>query len=89
MGDAQAERLLTDMTTTIYVNASIINSNTAMGEHQPPIVVVRDDGTVARGHAVEVMGPCKFVYRPDAPLPSGARVWAETESDVIVEGASA
>ena len=33
-------------------------------------------------HEVEIEGPCKVIYRPDDPLPCGARVWIETVDKV-------
>ena len=35
-------------------------------------------------YEVSVTGPCKVVYRPDKPLSCGAKVWIETESEVIL-----
>ena len=37
------------------------------------------------GSSVEINGPCRIVYSPDKPLSCGARVWIETESEVIVK----
>ena len=34
-------------------------------------------------HEAIIDGPCRVVYSPDAPLSCGARVWIETESEVI------
>lgn len=35
---------------------------------------------------VEILGPCRVVYRPDHPLSCGARVWIETQSEVLILG---
>jgi len=36
------------------------------------------------GNEVEILGPCKIVYRPDNPLSCGAKVWIETINEVII-----
>ena len=36
-------------------------------------------------HEVEILGPSKIVYSPKKPLSCGARVWIETESEVITK----
>ena len=36
------------------------------------------------GHQVQILGECKVVYSPDKPLSCGARVWIETDAEVIV-----
>jgi hypothetical protein len=35
---------------------------------------------------VEFSGPSKMVYRPENPLPCGAKLWIETENCVILMG---
>ena len=34
-------------------------------------------------HEVEIKGESKVIYSPDKPLSCGARVWIETESEVV------
>ena len=36
------------------------------------------------GHTVEVQGASKVVYSPDKPLSCGAKVWIETDGEVII-----
>ncbi len=38
----------------------------------------RGTKTLAKGHEIEIHGPCKIVYRPDKPHSCGATVWIET-----------
>jgi hypothetical protein len=65
----------------IHVNQHIIRKNHKTGEREPVLTVkTYKDNTYC--HEVLVDGPCKVVYSPDKPLPCGARVWIETESDV-------
>tara|TARA_Y100000356_G_scaffold52347_1_gene42114 strand:+ start:181 stop:381 length:201 start_codon:yes stop_codon:yes gene_type:complete len=35
------------------------------------------------GHQVHILGECKVVYSPDKPLSCGAKVWIETDAEVI------
>jgi hypothetical protein len=32
---------------------------------------------------VHILGECKVVYSPDKPLSCGAKVWIETDAEVI------
>lgn len=75
------------MKTTIFVNPHIITANQDRGRNDPPIIVRSNSGDTY-GHEVEVQGPCAFVYRPDQPLSSGARLWVETTSPVKVHNAA-
>ena len=34
-------------------------------------------------HEAIIDGPCKIIYSPDKPLSCGARVWIETEDEVM------
>ena len=38
----------------------------------------RGTKTLAKGHEIEIHGPCKIVYRPNKPHSCGATVWIET-----------
>lgn len=71
----------------IHVNQRVIraNINKPDDEHEPPISVRTYKGVV-RGNIVEIEGVVRFVYRPDNPLPCGARLWAETVGVVLVDG---
>lgn len=69
------------MKTVIHVNQHVIKRNAKTGEREPPLTVKTYR---SNRKAVEVMvdGPCRVVYRPDDPLPCGAKVWIETEAEV-------
>ena len=71
------------MKTFIHVNQHIIRANLKTGERNP-VLTVKAGRSNTYGQAVEVAGPCRVVYSPDAPLSCGARVWIETESEVVV-----
>ncbi|MGB3514679.1 MAG: DNA-binding protein [Microcoleaceae cyanobacterium] len=44
----------------------------------------RGSGILAKGHEVEIHGPCRIVYRPEKPHSCGATVWIETLATVSV-----
>lgn len=59
------------------------NIKAAPEDRQPP-VIVREGRARRYGNAVEIQGPCRIVYSPDAPLSCGARLWIETLAPVVV-----
>jgi hypothetical protein len=66
----------------IHVNQHKIRKNTKTGE-RVPVLTVKTYKTNDYCHEAHIEGPCKVVYRPDRPLPCGAKVWIETDSEVI------
>ncbi|MEB3281079.1 MAG: DNA-binding protein [Lyngbya sp.] len=69
----------------VHVNSHRIRQNQKHQE-QLPVITVKTRNTNTYGHIVEIPGGCRVVYRPDKPLPCGARVWIETFYDVNVVG---
>ena len=70
------------MKTIVHVNQHVIKANGKSGDRDPVLTVkTYKDNTYA--HEVEIKGPCKVIYSPDKPLSCGAKVWIETQSDVI------
>lgn len=73
--------------TRIHVNQHVIKRNNKLDNkadtfHEPPITVKQGKlNTYCK--EVEVLGPCKVVYSPDKPLPCGAKVWVETDSQIL------
>ena len=49
-----------------------------------PVITVKTSKSNTYAHEVKIKGPSKVIYSPDKPLSCGARVWIETESEVIV-----
>ena len=49
-----------------------------------PVITVKTYKSNTYGHQVHILGECKVVYSPDKPLSCGAKVWIETEAEVIV-----
>lgn len=70
------------MKTIIHVNQHVIRSNLKTGARDP-VLTVKTYKSNEYAHEVEVTGPCRIIYSPDKPLSCGARVWIETESEVI------
>ncbi|MEB3281964.1 MAG: DNA-binding protein, partial [Lyngbya sp.] len=73
--------------TIIHVNSQRIRQNQKHQE-QLPVISVKKGKSNTYGHIVEIPRGCRVVYRPDKPLPCGARVWIETFYDVNVIGQS-
>jgi len=65
----------------IHVNQHIIKSNRKNKKKDHPITVKNYKKNL-KSSFVEVSGPCRIIYSPDKPLPCGATVWIETESEV-------
>jgi hypothetical protein len=72
------------MKTKIHVNQHIIKRNAKTGEREP-VLTCKTYKENTYGHEVSIKGPSKVVYRPDKPLSCGAKVWIETESEVIID----
>jgi hypothetical protein len=70
------------MKTVIHVNQHVIKSNAKNGENKPTLTV-KTYKENRYAHEVEIKGPSRVVYSPDKPLACGARVWIETEAEVI------
>lgn len=51
------------------------------------MITVKRGKTNQYAHAVEILGPCRIIYRPDKPLSCGATVWIETEAEVVLREA--
>lgn len=71
--------------TIVHVNQHVIRSNAKTGRRAPTITVKRGK-TNRYAREVVIDGPCRVVYSPDKPLPCGARVWIETEAEVVLIG---
>lgn len=71
------------MKTIIHVNQHVIKANSKNGTNDP-VLTVKTYKSNTYAHEVEIKGPSEVVYSPDKPLSCGAKVWIETESDVII-----
>ena len=70
------------MKTKIHVNQHVVRSNKKHGKKEP-VLTVKTYKSNRYAHEVEINGPSKVIYSPDKPLSCGARVWIETESEVV------
>ena len=66
----------------IHVNQHKIRRNHKSGDREP-VLSVKTYKSNDYCHEAVIDGPCKVIYSPDKPLPCGARVWIETEHEVI------
>ena len=67
----------------IHINQHIIRRNSKRGEREPVITCkTYKDNTYC--HEVIINKHTKIVYRPDNPLPCGAKVWIETEGEIKI-----
>ena len=71
------------METIVHVNQHVIRSN-KKNNQQEPVLTVKTYKTNLYCHEVEIKGPSKIIYSPDKPLSCGARVWIETNEEVVV-----
>jgi len=68
----------------IHVNQHIIKRNSKTGEREP-VITVKQGRKNTYGHSVQILGPSTMIYSPDKPLSCGAKVWIETEAEVIIQ----
>ncbi len=71
------------MKTRIHVNQHLVKANRKDGGYRP-VLTVKTYKENRKCHEVEILGPSTVIYDPDRPLPCGAQVWIETESEVKV-----
>lgn len=69
----------------IHINMHVIRSNKKNGTNDP-VITVKTYKSNTYGHEVDILGNSKVVYSPDKPLSCGARVWIETDSEVLIDG---
>ena len=71
------------MKTRIHVNQHKIKSNKKNNLNEP-VITVKTSKSNTYANEVKIKGPSKVIYSPDKPLSCGAKVWIETESEVVV-----
>jgi len=69
----------------IHINMHVIRSNKKNGTNDP-VITVKTYKSNTYGHEVDILGKSRVVYSPDKPLSCGARVWIETDSEVLIDG---
>jgi len=68
----------------IHINQHVIRSNKKLNK-EDPVITIKTSKTNTYAKKVEILGKSKIIYSPDKPLSCGAKVWIETEADVILE----
>jgi hypothetical protein len=71
------------MKTIVHVNQHVVKDNSKTGERNP-VLTVKTYKTNTYAHEVEIKGDSKVVYSPDKPLSCGAKVWIETQGEVVI-----
>ena len=71
------------MKTVVHVNQHVIKKNAKEGTNDP-VLTVKTYKSNDYAREIEIKGPSRVIYSPDKPLSCGARVWIETESEVII-----
>lgn len=69
----------------IHVNRNILNANRKHNKKDPPVTVKTTKDNYY-GMEVSINGPSNLIYNNDNPLSCGARLWIETESEIIIKG---
>lgn len=69
----------------IHINRNIIQQN-AKNNQSLPVCRIQEGKETKYGMEVIIHGPSQLVYRPDAPLACGAKLWIETESEITIVG---
>ena len=65
----------------IHINQHVIKKNSKTGERNPVITCkTYKDNTYC--HELVINNHTWVIYRPDKPLPCGAKVWIETTEEV-------
>jgi hypothetical protein len=67
----------------IHVNMHKVRANKKNGTNDP-VIAVKTSKENIYGFDVTILGESRVVYSPDKPLSCGARVWIETNSEVII-----
>ena len=71
------------MKTIIHINRNIIQQNEKRNTRLP-VCRVDMNGKTWYGSKVDILGPSSMVYRPDKPRACGAKLWIETEAEVVI-----
>lgn len=67
----------------IHINQHVIRSNAKNGSRNP-VITVKTTNSNHYAHKVTILGDSKVIYSPDKPLSCGAKVWIETNAEVVL-----
>ena len=68
----------------IHVNQHVIRSNKKNNENNPVLTVKTYKDNVYSTE-VQRLGESTVMYKPNKPLSCGAKVWIETDAEVIIK----
>jgi len=68
----------------IHVNQHVIRSNKKNNENNPVLTVKTYKDNVY-SNEVQILGESTVMYKPNKPLSCGAKVWIETDAEVIIK----
>ena len=71
------------MKTRIHINQHVIKSN-HKNNRREPVITVKNYKSNTYAHEIKILGESKVIYSPDKPLSCGAKVWIETDAEVVV-----
>ena len=71
------------MKTIIHINKNLKQSNDKHGRSNP-VCRVEVGGETLYGSRVDILGPSSMIYSPDKPRKCGAKLWIETDAEVII-----
>jgi|TARA_R110000822_G_scaffold285895_1_gene407261 hypothetical protein len=68
----------------IHVNQHVIRSNKKNNENNPVLTVKTYKDNVY-SNEVQILGESTVMYKPNKPLSCGAKVWIETDAEVVIK----
>ena len=68
----------------IHINQHKIRSN-KKNNLEEPVITVKTSKSNTYAKEVDILCKSKLVYKPNKPLPCGARVWIETEYKIVLD----
>ena len=71
------------MKAIIHINKNLKQSNDKHGRSNP-VCRVEVGGETLYGSRVDILGPSSMIYSPDKPRKCGAKLWIETEGEVVI-----
>ena len=69
--------------TIIHINKNLKQSNDKNGRALP-VCRVETQGKTWYGSSVDIQGPSRMIYSPDKPRTCGAKLWIETDAEVVI-----
>lgn len=68
----------------IHINQHKIKSNKKHNANEQ-VISVKTSKENYYAHEVQILGVSSVVYKPNKPLSCGAKVWIETQSELILD----